>query len=273
MLLHSISLGDSEKTIIILHGLMGSSGNWRTVQETLSETHRVICLDLPNHGRSPHAAMFTLQSLAQDVSETMDALGAPQAVIIGHSLGGKVAMRMCSGEPVARQTARSAAATTGAGRVRGLVVVDMTPRAFQPMHLFTLRACQQLDLRRGRSRGALDPALAQSIPLKETRDSLLQNVVRQADGSFAWRMPLHYLIDNYRVVSDAVHLTEPYRGPTLFVAGEGSPFRVERDAEMMGGWFPAMRLVTIPGGGHLVHTDQPDAFIRTVRQFLEEEGL
>jgi len=258
MLLHHTTKGNSENAIIILHGLMGSVENWRTVQGALSASHRVVCLDLPNHGKSPHVARVTLRSMAEDVAETMDALGVDRAVVIGHSLGGKVAMQMTSEFPE---------------RVRGVVVVDITPRAFQPVHLFVLRACQQLDLSGTARRADLDTALAQSIPQAETRDFLLKNVVRQEDGAFAWRVPLHYLIDNYQTVSDAVPMTVPYKGPALFVAGELSPFHVERDSALIQGWFPAMRLVTVPQAGHLVHTDQPEAFVRTVRQFLDEEAL
>ena len=258
MMLHHISAGEGEGFVIILHGLMGSSANWRAVQSALSATHRVICLDLPNHGASPHVARFDLRSLAEDVVETMGALGIDRAVIIGHSLGGKVAMQMTGEFP---------------DRVRGLVVVDITPRAFQPVHLFVLRACQQLNLSGVARRADLDAALAQSIPQAETRDFLLKNVVRDADGAFVWRVPLHYLIDNYQTVSDAVAMPVPYGGPALFVAGELSPFHVERDAAQIQGWFPSMRLVTVSCAGHLVHTENPEAFIREVRQFLSEESL
>ena len=258
MILHRTDKGDSEKAVIILHGLMGSSENWRGIQDALSATHRVCCLDLPNHGKSPHVARFNLRSLAEDVAETLDALGIRQAAVIGHSLGGKAAMQMASEFP---------------GRVRGLIAVDITPRAFQPVHLFVLRACQQLDLTGVTRRSELDAALAASIPQAETRAFLLKNIVRQADGSLAWRVPLHYLIDNYQAVSDAVPMTLPYGGPALFIAGEDSPFHVERDAALIQGWFPAMRIVTVPHAGHLVHTDQPEAFIREVRHFLETEAL
>ena len=253
MFLYHTQMGNSGTVVIILHGLMGSSVNWRTVQGALSGTHRVICLDLPNHGKSPHAVRFDLRSLSEDVAETMDALGVDRAVVMGHSLGGKVAMQMASAFP---------------GRVLGLVAVDITPRAFQPVHLFVLRACQQLDLSGATRRAELDEALAQSIPQAETRDFLLKNVGRDADGAFAWRVPLQYLIDNYQTVSDAVPMTAPYHGPALFVAGENSPFHVERDTAMIQGWFPAMRLVTIPQAGHLVHADNPEAFIREMKDFL-----
>jgi len=258
MILHNTESGNSEKAIVILHGLMGSSANWQGIQGILSTTHRVICLDLPNHGKSPHIARFDLRSLAEDVSETMDALGAPRAVVIGHSLGGKVAMQMAGGE---------------GGRVRGLIAVDISPRAFPPVHLFALRACQELKVGEVRRRKDLDAALAQFIPSQEMRDFLLMNVMRQKGGAFGWRVPLQYLIDNYQTVSDAVQMDAPYTGRALFVGGGDSPFHIERDTALIRRLFLSMRIVTIPGAGHLVHTNRPDAFIREVRRFLEEGEL
>ncbi len=254
MILHSESAGAGEP-VVILHGLMGACENWRGVRAALADRYRVVCLDLPNHGRSPQAERFDLRTIGDDVVETLDAAGVGQAAVIGHSLGGKVAMQMASDH---------------AERLRGLVVVDISPRAIQPVHLFVLRACQQLDLASARRRSELDAALAQFIPQPETRDFLLKNVVRGKDGSFVWRVPLRHLIDNYRAVSDAPPLVAPYAGPTLFVAGETSPFRLLADEALIRGWFPAARFVTIPGAGHLVHADQPEAFVAEVRAFLGE---
>ena len=258
MILHCTVRGDGGTAVVILHGLMGSSDNWRSVQGALSAARRVWCVDLPNHGRSPQAARFDVRSLAEDVAETLDAHGVGQAVLLGHSLGGKVAMQVAGAFP---------------GRARGLVVVDITPRAFPPAHLFVLRACQQLRLEGVTRRDDLDAALAASVPQAETRAFLLKNVARQADNTFAWRVPLQHLIDNYRAVSDALPTAAPYEGPALFVAGEASPFRVGRDEAFIRERFPAMRLVTIPRAGHLVHADQPEAFVREVLRFLEAEGL
>ncbi len=241
--------------VVILHGLMGSCENWRSVRGALADRYFVICMDLPNHGRSPHAASVDLGSMGDDVLETLGALGVSGRVaVIGHSLGGKVAMQMASDH---------------AERLRGLMVVDISPRSMQPVHLFVLRACQQLDLAAASRRSELDAALANYIPQAETRDFLLKNVERGADGRFAWRVPLQRLIDNYRVVSDAPPLVAPYPGPSLFVAGETSPFRMRADEALIRGWFPAARFVTIPGAGHLVHADQPEAFLAAVREFLE----
>ena len=240
--------------VVVLHGLMGSCENWRGVRAALKGHYRVICFDLPNHGRSPHVARFDLRGMGDAVAGSMDALGVTQAVVIGHSLGGKVAMQMASDH---------------AGRLRGLVVVDISPRAIQPVQLFVLRACQQLDLACAARRSELDAALAQFVPQQETRDFLLKNVVRDAEGKFVWRVPLQNLIDNYRVVSDALPEAAPYAGPALFIAGGTSPFRIRKDEALIRGRFPAAQFVTVPEAGHLVHTNQPQAFVAHVRTFLE----
>lgn len=233
---------------------MGSCENWRAIRAALSDRHRVVCLDLPNHGKSPPAPETDLRTMGDDVLETLCAHGVVGPFfLIGHSMGGKVAMQLASDRPE---------------RVGALVVVDISPRAIQPVHLFVLRACQQLDLAAAARRSDLDEALSAFIPLRETRDFLLKNVVRDADGRFVWRVPLHYIIDNYRVVSDAPPLPAPYPGPALFVAGETSPFRLRNDEELIRGWFPAAQFVTIRGAGHLVHTNQPEAFLAEVRAFL-----
>ena len=241
--------------VVILHGLMGSCENWRGVRSALSDSYRVICLDLPNHGRSPQAERFDLRSVGEDVWETLDGLGVREAVVLGHSLGGKVAMQMASER---------------APQLRGLVVVDISPRAIQPAHLFVLRACQQVDLAGAVRRSDLDCDLAQYVPQKDTRDFLLKNVLRDQAGKFAWRVPLQTLIDNYRVVSDAPPLARPYPGPALFMAGETSPFRLMADEALIRSWFPAAHFVTLSGAGHLVHVDQPKAFMARLSEFLKE---
>ncbi len=252
MILHA-EISGSGPGVAILHGLMGSCENWRSVRKALAERYHVACLDLPNHGRSPHAARMEVRAIGASVLATLDALGMNRAVVVGHSLGGKIAMQMASEH---------------AGRLAGVAVVDIAPRAFQPAHLFILRACQQLDLAAAARRVDLDRALAASVPQAETRAFLLKNVARDPQGRWVWRVPLQTLIDNYRVVSDAPPLVAPYEGPALFVAGERSPFRIRNHEPLIRNWFPAVRWVTIPNAGHLVHADQPEAFTAALADFL-----
>jgi esterase len=254
MILNSKSEGVGAKTLVVLHGLMGSMDNWRTVQLALAAHCRVVCLDLANHGKSPHVEGFTLASLAIDVCETLDALGIERAVLMGHSLGGKVAMLMASEWPE---------------RVQGLVIVDIMPGAFAPAHLFVLRACQRLELDRATTRAQLDAALAENVLQPETRAFLLKNVARDENGKFFWRVPLDYLIANYAVVSDAVPMEKRYECPVLVVAGGKSPFKVMRHEAAMREHFPALEFIVFPDAGHLVHMEETQSFAETVTVFLE----
>ncbi|MEI7947066.1 MAG: alpha/beta fold hydrolase [bacterium] len=254
MILNSKSEGVGPKTLVVLHGLMGSMDNWRAVQLALAAHARVVCLDLANHGKSPHIATFTLHSMAMDVCETMDHLGIERAFVMGHSLGGKVAMLMGSEWPE---------------RVQGLVIVDIMPGAFAPAHLFVLRACQSLDLGQATSRAQLDAALAENILQPETRSFLLKNVVRDEAGRFSWRVPLDYLIANYKVVSDAVPLALSYEGPVLVVAGGKSLFKVQHHEADMRKHFPTMKFTLFPDAGHLLHIEEPQHFTNVVQKFLE----
>ncbi|HQA39054.1 MAG TPA: alpha/beta fold hydrolase, partial [Kiritimatiellia bacterium] len=113
MILHAESEGRGD-AVVVLHGLMGSCENWRGVRAALADRFRMVCLDLPNHGRSPSAARFDLRSIGDDVAQTMSALDVDRAVVLGHSLGGKVAMQMASDHR---------------DRLNGVVVVDISPRA------------------------------------------------------------------------------------------------------------------------------------------------
>ena len=254
MILNSKSEGVGPRTLVVLHGLMGSMDNWRTVQLALAAHARVVCLDVANHGKSPHVATFTLRSMAQDVRETLDHLGIERAYVMGHSLGGKVAMLMASEWPE---------------RVQGLVIVDIMPGAFAPAHLFVLRACQRLDLERATTRAQLDASLAENILQPETRAFLLKNVVRDEGGKFIWRVPLDYLIANYNAVSDAVWIAQPYLGPVLVVAGGKSPFRVQHHETEMRKHFSNMNLQVFPDAGHLLHIEEPQHFAHVVKTFLD----
>ncbi len=258
MLLHHEILGSGEP-VVILHGLMGSCDNWRGIARRLAGDYQVICLDLPNHGRSPHTPEMTLASMGEAVVRSVAAAGVEAPVnLVGHSMGGKVAMALTQSHPQ---------------WMRRVVVVDISPREMKPVHLFILRACQALDLAGASRRSELDAALAASIPFEETRSFLLKNIVRDSQESFRWRVPLEYLIANYGVVSGAVEIRAPWSGPVLFMAGADSPFGVQGDAAIVQTGFPAAAMVVVPGAGHLVHSDNPEAFCTVLHNFLGSEGL
>lgn len=253
MILHARTDGDGSKTLVILHGLMGSSDNWRTIQRVLASQSRVICLDFANHGHSPSAPLFTLDTLASDVFETLDNLGVKSFFLLGHSLGGKVAMLMAAERPE---------------RVNGLIVVDVTPDAISPVFLFILRACQSLALEKATTRAELDTELARNVTQPESRAFLLKNVARDEAGRFFWRVPLDHLIANYPAISGALELKHPYSGPLLMIAGGKSPFRVMQQEATLRQLFPQITFDVFPESGHLLHSEEPQRFVEVVTKFM-----
>jgi esterase len=253
VLLFSKSEGAGAQTLVILHGLMGSSENWRTIQRALASEIRVICLDLANHGQSPSAPLFTLETLSLDVWETLDSLGVKSFFLLGHSMGGKIAMFMASARPK---------------RVQGLIIVDITPHVLKPSHLFVLKACQGLALEKATTRAQLDTELATCVLQPETRAFLLKNVARDDVGRFFWRVPLEHLIANYATLSAAVELKQPYTGPVLLLAGGKSPFHVMRHEAELRQLFPKITFEVFPEAGHLLHSEEPQRFIEAVRGFV-----
>lgn len=239
--------------LVILHGLLGSGENWRAIVKVLSAFYRVITIDLPNHGRSPHIPDADLEVTGNCIVETMRCAGIDRAYLLGHSMGGKIAMQLSSDYPEI---------------VEGLIVADMLPSAIPPAHLFILRACEQLDLSAATCRSELDEALALSIPQFGTRAFILKNVRRNKENQFYWQINLKNIIKNYNVASDALPLRMPYNGKTLFIGGGCSPYNIAAQETVIHHWFPNAQIEIIQNAGHLLHTDQPRQFSTLLHEFM-----
>ncbi|MDQ7041738.1 MAG: alpha/beta fold hydrolase [Rhodothermus sp.] len=251
------SYGVEGPPLLILHGLLGSSGNWHTLASKAFSPHfRVFTLDLRGHGRSPHARPIDYPTMAADVLAFMEAQGLKQAHVLGHSMGGKVAMELALGAPE---------------RVDRLVVVDIAPRAYEPRHRTILEALQAIDPVRYDSRQAIDQALATYIPEAPIRQFLLKNLqFDAATRRYTWQMDLKGLSRYYDRISAAIDNGRQFTRPVLFVKGARSDYITENDLPHIRRLFPHARLVTIPAAGHWVHADAPDAFAREVLAFLTE---
>ncbi len=245
--------------LLILHGLLGSSGNWHTLASKAFGLHfRVFTLDLRGHGRSPHAHPIDYPTMAADVLAFMDAQGLKQAHVLGHSMGGKVAMELALGAPE---------------RVDRLIVVDIAPRAYEPRHRIILNALQAIDPARYDSRRAIDQALAAYVPETPIRQFLLKNLqFDPAARRYTWQMDLEGLIRYYDQINAAIENKRQFTGPVLFVKGARSDYLTRKDLLHIRRLFPHARLVTIPEAGHWVHADAPEAFAHEVLAFLTESA-
>jgi len=239
--------------VVILHGLFGSARNWQGIARRISEGHRILAVDLRNHGNSPWDASMTYADMAADMAAFIADRKLDAATVIGHSMGGKAAMVL---------------ALTRPELVARLVVVDIAPVSY-PHDRFEgfVRALATLDLSQVRRRADADRKLSGIVGDVTTRQFLLQNLVEQ-DGRFAWRINLAAILANLPEIAAFPELPGVYSRPALFVHGKLSNY-VEPAAEpAIRRMFPNAEFAAIDGAGHWVHADRPEAFVAAVADFL-----
>jgi esterase len=240
--------------VAILHGLFGSGRNWRSAAQHLAAHYRVLAFDLRNHGASPWADGMAYDAMVEDLRASLQARGLDHAALLGHSMGGKVAML---------------AALLYPAEVDRLIVVDVAPVPNPPNLLGYVRAMRAVDLRGITRRSEVDALLSGAIPNATERAFLLQNLLI-ADGSARWRLNLEAIERDFPEISGFPYLPADtaYRGPTLFIAGARSNYLQPKDEPAIRRLFPQARIIRIEGAGHWIHAEQPDAFLRAVRPFL-----
>jgi len=239
--------------LAILHGLFGSGRNWATIARRLGAFRRVLALDLRNHGASPWAVTMDYPAMAEDVRATLHALGHREYALLGHSMGGKVAMTLALHHP---------------SEVERLVVADIAPVTYPLHHLNLVQAMRGLDLATITHRGDADLRLAAAVPDAAERGFLLQNLLFD-DARPRWRLNLEAIEHELPRLVDfpAPAPGTVYPGPTLFVAGSRSDYvRPEHEAAVRA-LFPQARIERIDAG-HWLHAEQPLRFLALVEPFL-----
>jgi len=239
--------------LILLHGLFGSVDNWHVIATRLADQFQVVTTDLRNHGQSPHSDEINYPVMAGDMVELLAALGWSSANILGHSMGGKVAMQL---------------ALTRPELVQKLIVADMSPRGYTPLHNEIIAALNALDVASFASRTEIEEALAGPIPSLNLRRFLLKSLGRAADGTFEWKINLSGLARGYPNLRAAVTGPRPYTGPTLFIRGSQSEYIRATGEPSILEQFPQSSVTTLEDAGHWLHADNPEEFTRLVREFL-----
>ena len=240
--------------IAILHGLFGSGHNWRSIAQQLATRHRVLTFDLRNHGASPWTDGMSYGETVEDLGASLRARGIDHAALLGHSMGGKVAML---------------AALLHPALVDRLVVVDIAPAPNPPTLLAHVRAMRAVDLNGITRRSELDARLTGTIPDGAERAFLLQNLIMD-DGKARWRLNLEAIEREFPQILDFPGLPAgtAYHGPTLFVAGALSDYIQTEHEPTIQRLFPQARITRLEGAGHWVHAERPQAFLETVAPFL-----
>lgn len=249
--LHCETLGGGGGWVLLLHGLFGDGDNLRNLGRQLAGEFRVALVDLRNHGRSPHTDTMDLPSMAADIAALQDRLGTGPTALVGHSLGGKVAMQL---------------ALTAPERVSRLAVADIAPVAYPPGHRQILAGLQALDLSSVADRRAASAALAAWVPEEGVRQFLLKSLYRDG-GRLRWRFNLPALARCYDALR-AAPAGRPFAGPALFIKGEHSDYITAAHRAAIEAAFPAFSFRMIANTGHWLHGEKPAAFNRLVSQFL-----
>ena len=252
MRLQALEAGQG-KPLVLLHGLFGSARNWGAVQKALAAEYRVVALDLRNHGASPHAPGMGYTTQADDVAETLAALGIERTALLGHSMGGKVAMML---------------ALTRPAWVERLIVADISPRPYPPALRATVAAMQAVPLHVGLTRQEADQALRAAVPEAPIRSFLLQNLRFEATPP-AWRIGLTEIAAGMpEIEAFAPPPGARFTGPALAMAGALSPYIRAEDRAGFRALFPRIAFTSIPRAGHWLHAENPEGFLVTLKTFL-----
>lgn len=248
------SYAPDRPTLVLLHGLLGSSSNWHSIARQLEVDYHILVPDLRNHGRSPHDPDASYQALSGDLLELLDEHGLDQAILVGHSMGGKTAML---------------SALEQGERVEALVVVDIAPVNYHNRFGEIFPALAELDLKSLKDRNQADDILAQRLPERSLRQYLLQNLAHGKSG-WLWRMNLDALVaDMAKIIAfPELSASRQYTGPTLFLHGGNSDYLKPEYEPGIRARFPYARLRAIAGAGHWVYAEKPAEFIAALRHFL-----
>lgn len=251
-LLYSNVLGEQGTPLFILHGFLGMGDNWKTLGDRFAdEGFQVHLIDLRNHGRSFHHEKFNYEVMAADVVRYADENSIEKFLIIGHSMGGKVAMKL---------------AVTNPNRVSYLVVADIAPKYYPPHHQDIFYALKQLDFEQIKSRKEAEKSLAKHLNDQGVRLFLLKNLYRTSEGKYALRCNLSVLANNMENVGEALSKNDVYTGNTLFIKGEKSNYITEEDHNIIQQFFPRANILTLSNAGHWLHAENPDGFFEMVLQ-------
>lgn len=257
MALHSRQAGQGEP-LILLHGLFGSAENLGALARQLADTYAVYSVDLPNHGRSPHTQTMTLATMTQDLVVWMDQQGLAQAHLLGHSLGGKVAMELALAHPT---------------RVLSLTVVDIAPVDYPPHHQAVFDGLLSLKTEALQSRGEADKQLQNHVPELAVRSFLLKNLDKAQNGGFSWRMNLPVIHQQYAQLISANRSDGVFNDKTLFIKGGNSDCLREAHRQDILSRFPKATVKVVPDTGHWLHAEKPELVAVLVKRFIGSDSI
>ena len=254
MKLHSKKYGDKGQDLIVIHGLFGMSDNWSTLGRKFSKHFKVHLIDLRNHGRSPHSTEFNYDVMCEDLIEYIEDYNLKKPLVIGHSLGGKVAMKL---------------AFTHAEILEKLLIADISPRRYNTnFHENLLKILYRLPLEDFDRREDIEEILAETFENRGMRLFLMKNLFRNEYNKFAWRFNIDVLLEKVSNIQEAEFINSKCNVPTLFIRGGDSNYVTSEDEIIIKKHFTNFSISTIEGAGHWLHAEKPDLFYDEVIKFI-----
>lgn len=251
--LHATILGEGAP-LIILHGYLGMSDNWKTLGVKFAEKYQVHLIDQRNHGRSFHSDEFDLELLVEDLHSYIKNHKLHNVNLLGHSMGGKVVMLF---------------AVTYPNLVHKLIVADISPRAYKPHHQQILEALNAVNFQIQNTRKKVEEVLKIYIQDQGILQFLLKNVYWKSKEELAYRFNLSSLTENYPEVGEALPSFTEFTGKTLFLKGEKSDYITKNDEPLIKAHFENAKIVTVKNAGHWLHAENPTQFYNEVVRFLD----
>lgn len=240
------------RPLIILHGLFGSADNWLTLAKRFGKHRKVFLLDQRNHGQSPHDPDFTYDTMVNDIRLFLMAHDIIKPDILGHSMGGKVAMFFAVKYP---------------DLINKLMVIDIGPKFYPIHHDVILEGLKAIDIENLSKRQEADDELAEYVENPGVRQFLLKNLKRTSSG-YEWKMNLDVIYTNIANVGKGLDAEDRFNHETLFVRGSLSHYILDEDIDEIEKQFPNSELVTIYGASHWVHAEKPEELSDAIENFL-----
>lgn len=256
--------------IVILHGLYGSSDNWMTIARKLAEHNfQIIAVDHRNHGNSPHTSEHLYEDMITDLAWLLNDLGIEKTHLIGHSMGGKVAIGFAADYPE---------------KVLSLTIADIIPLNYlekpasaiqYDFHKKILNTLFQLDIKRAESRKEIEQDLMTDIPEIHIRKFILKNIRKSNDQSFEWKINIPALRENldeiisgvdYRDYEDRIPILSY---PVQLIRGALSGYCPDDKMDIVKEMYPEIKIQTIEKATHFLHAEKPDEFTALVLDFIQ----
>lgn len=239
--------------VIIMHGLLGMLDNWQTFAKSLAEEYEVFTIDLRNHGKSFHTSEMDYPLMAGDLLKFMDKHQIDRPSVLGHSMGGKVAMQFALEHP---------------DRVERLMVADISPQKYSGGHEEIFEALMSVDPEKAGNRSEIEEFLISRLKNRAIVLFLMKNLSRSKKGGFMWKPNLPAILDNYQNILSEIKSDERFPNKTLFLKGGKSEYITDESQKIIDHMFPQNSLKVIPKAGHWIHAEAPKETLRLVREFL-----